>query len=64
MMPADGIWFKEEAGRTLLLRSANLGDSTGVRWLPGGPVARNGRLHSNPSVTRICNSLLSTSSPG
>lgn len=35
-MRTDGIWFKDEAGRTLLLRGANLGGSTKVPTQPNG----------------------------
>ena len=40
----DGPWFKDEHGRTLLLRGANLGGSTKV------PYAPNGATHIAPGV--------------
>ena len=35
-MRTDGIWFKDESGRTLLLRGANLGGSSKVPTRPNG----------------------------
>jgi hypothetical protein len=35
-MKIDGIWFKDEDGRSLLLRGANLGGSTKVPYTPDG----------------------------
>ena len=36
MLHLDGSWFKDEAGRTLLLRGVNLGGDTKVPVVPGG----------------------------
>ena len=35
-MRTDGIWFKDEAGRVMLLRGANLGGSNKVPTRPNG----------------------------
>jgi hypothetical protein len=39
-MHTDGIWFKDEDGRTLLLRGANLGGSTKLPTRPNGATYR------------------------
>ncbi len=36
MIKTDGAWFKDEHGRTLLLRGINLGGSTKVPVKPNG----------------------------
>ncbi|MBN2502844.1 MAG: cellulase family glycosylhydrolase [Anaerolineales bacterium] len=36
MIKTDGVWFKDEAGRALLLRGVNLGGSTKVPFTPDG----------------------------
>ena len=36
MITTDGIWFKDEHGRTLMLRGVNLGGSTKVPFKPNG----------------------------
>ena len=36
MIRTDGIWFKDEVGRTVLLRGVNLGGSTKVPFTPDG----------------------------
>jgi hypothetical protein len=39
-MHTDGIWFKDEDGRTLLLRGANLGSTSKLPTRPNGATYR------------------------
>jgi hypothetical protein len=50
-MRTDGIWFKDEAGRALLLRGANLGGSTKV---PPGRMAQ--AIAARDTSTATCRS--------
>ena len=36
MISTDGIWFKDEHGRSLFLRGVNLGASTKMPFRPDG----------------------------
>jgi len=46
----DGVWFKDEQGRTLILRGANLGGSTKAPYRPNGATyVREGFYYRNVS---------------
>ena len=49
-MHIDGVWFNDEQGRTLILRGANLGDSTKAPYRPNGATyVREGFYYRNVS---------------
>jgi hypothetical protein len=52
-MQLDGIWFKDEAGRTLILRGANLGGSTKVPFRPDGATYRSEGFFDHRNVSFV-----------
>jgi Glycoside hydrolase family 5 C-terminal domain/Cellulase (glycosyl hydrolase family 5) len=52
-MRTDGIWFKDEQGRTLILRGANLGGSTKVPFSPDGASYRKERFYDHRNVSFV-----------
>jgi hypothetical protein len=52
-MRTDGIWFKDEAGRALLLRGANLGGSTKVPARPDGATYRRDGFFEHHDVSFV-----------
>jgi len=50
-MRIDGEWFKDEAGRTLLLRGVNLGGSTKVPYRPDGSTYKNEGFYDYADVS-------------
>lgn len=53
MIHTDGIWFKDEAGRALLLRGANLGGSTKVPSRPNGATYRREHFFEHRDVSFV-----------
>ncbi len=52
-MHTDGIWFKDEAGRALLLRGANLGGSNKVPTRPNGATYRREGFFDHRDVSFV-----------
>jgi len=52
-MQTDGIWFKDEQGRTLILRGANLGGSTKVPFSPDGASYRKEQFYDHRRVSFV-----------
>lgn len=52
-MRTEGIWFKDEAGRTLLLRGVNLGGSTKVPFTPDGATHRREGFYDHRQVSFV-----------
>jgi hypothetical protein len=52
-MRTDGIWFKDEQGRTLILRGANLGGSTKVPFSPDGASYRRDAFYDHRNVSFV-----------
>ncbi len=52
-MQTDGIWFKDEAGRVLLLRGANLGGSSKVPAQPNGATSRREGFFEHRDVSFV-----------
>ncbi|MBZ0298866.1 MAG: cellulase family glycosylhydrolase [Anaerolineae bacterium] len=52
-MHTDGIWFKDEAGRALILRGVNLGGSTKVPYTPDGATHRREGFYDHRTVSFI-----------
>src|SRR6185369_2818941 len=53
MMKTDGIWFKDEQGRALILRGANLGGSTKVPYTPNGATYRKDGFYDHRKVSFV-----------
>ena len=52
-MHTDGIWFKDEHGRALILRGANLGGSTKVPYTPSGATYRKDGFYDHRNVSFV-----------
>jgi hypothetical protein len=52
-MRIDGIWFKDDQGRTLILRGANLGGSTKVPYRPDGATYRREGFFDHRNVSFV-----------
>jgi hypothetical protein len=52
-MNIDGIWFKDDAGRTLILRGTNLGGSTKVPMTPDGATWRSDHFYDHHNVSFV-----------
>jgi len=52
-MHTDGIWFKDDRGRTLILRGANLGGSTKVPYTPNGATWRREGFFDHRAVSFV-----------
>jgi hypothetical protein len=52
-MHTDGIWFKDDVGRTLILRGVNLGGSTKVPFTPDGATHRREGLYDHRNVSFV-----------
>ncbi len=52
-MRTDGIWFKDEQGRTLILRGANVGGSTKVPFSPDGASYRREQFYDHRNVSFV-----------
>jgi len=52
-MRTDGIWFRDEAGRTLILRGANLGGSTKMPTRPNGATYRREGFFDHRDVSFV-----------
>jgi len=52
-MHVDGAWFKDDEGRTLLLRGANLGGSTKVPYRPDGATYRREGFFDHRNVSFV-----------
>jgi hypothetical protein len=52
-MRTDGIWIKDEHGRTLILRGANLGGSTKVPFTPNGATYRKEGFYDHQDVSFV-----------
>lgn len=52
-MYTDGCWFKEDDGRTLILRGANLGGSSKVPYSPDGATYRKDYFYRHRDVSFI-----------
>jgi len=53
MITTDGIWFKDEHGRFLLLRGANLGGSTKVPFTPNGATWKKDGFYDHRNVSFV-----------
>ncbi len=53
MITTNGIWFKDEQGRTLILRGANLGGSTKVPFTPSGATYRKDDFYNHRDVSFV-----------
>lgn len=53
MLKTDGIWFKDDAGRTRILRGANLGGSTKVPFSPNGASYRKEGFYDHRDVSFV-----------
>jgi hypothetical protein len=53
MIHTDGIWFKDEHGRTLILRGANLSGSTKVPFTPSGATYRKEGFYDHKNVSFV-----------
>jgi hypothetical protein len=49
----DGIWFKDDAGRTLILRGVNLGGSTKLPFTPDGATHRREKFYDHRNVSFV-----------
>jgi hypothetical protein len=52
-MRTDGIWFKDETGRTLLLRGVNLSGSSKLPAQPNGATYRRDRFFEHREVSFV-----------
>lgn len=52
-MITDGIWFKDEHGRSLILRGANLSGSTKVPYSPSGATYRREGFYNHRNVSFV-----------
>jgi hypothetical protein len=52
-MHTDGIWFKDDDGRTLILRGANLGGSTKLPYTPNGATYRSEGFYDHRGVSFV-----------
>jgi hypothetical protein len=52
-MRVDGNWFKDDSGRTLILRGANLGGSTKVPFTPNGATYRSEGFYDYRDVSFV-----------
>lgn len=52
-MHTDGIWFKDDSGRTLILRGVNLGGSTKVPVTPDGATYRREGFYDHRDVSFV-----------
>jgi hypothetical protein len=52
-MRTDGIWFKDDKGRTLMLRGANLGGSSKVPTRPNGATYRRAGFFEHRDVSFV-----------
>ncbi len=53
MITTDGIWFKDEHGRSLLLRGVNLGGSTKVPFTPNGATWNKAGFYDHRRVSFV-----------
>jgi hypothetical protein len=53
MIKTDGIWFRDEHGRALILRGANLGGSTKVPFMPNGATYRKEGFYDHRNVSFV-----------
>src|SRR5687768_15752643 len=52
-MHIDGVWFKDDAGRTLLLRGTNLSGATKVPFKPDGATYRKDGFFDHRNVSFV-----------
>jgi hypothetical protein len=53
LIKTDGIWFKDEHGRTLLLRGVNLGGSSKIPKIPNGATYKRDRFYDHRTVSFV-----------
>ncbi len=53
MIKTDGIWFKDEHGRTLILRGTNLSGATKVPYTPSGATYRSDNFYDHRGVSFV-----------
>ena len=53
MITTDGIWFKDEHGRRLILRGANLSGATKVPFTPDGATYRSEHFYDHRNVSFV-----------
>ena len=53
MITIDGTWFKDEQGRSLLLRGVNLGGSSKVPFTPNGATWNKAGFYDHRQVSFI-----------